>query len=59
MARILINTELGTERLCSSCGEYYPFDGEFFNKNGFRQGVQQWTSKCKACYAELYRGAVA
>ena len=35
------------------------FDEEFFNKNGIRNGRQQWTSKCKACFSELYRGAAA
>lgn len=59
MSRVFIYTELGTERQCTSCGEYYPFDEEFFNKNGFRNGRQQWTAKCKACFAELYRGAAA
>lgn len=59
MSRVFIYTELGTERLCSTCGEFYPFDEEFFNKNGIRNGRQQWTSKCKACFSELYRGAAA
>lgn len=57
--KVLIFTELGTEKRCSSCGEYYPFDAELFNKNGLRNGVQQWSSVCKACYVDHYRGGHA
>ncbi len=43
-------TELGTERRCNACREWWPLDGEFFYRqpNGFRgfQGI------CKACKAE-------
>lgn len=47
-------TELGSERLCNTCGDYWPEDSEFFyigRRNG-RKGtfVQQ---PCKACYSEL------
>jgi len=53
---IHIYTELGHEKLCPLCGEYYPLDEDFFYKNGFKRGVQQWTGRCKACYIETYRG---
>lgn len=53
--QIYINTELGTEKRCTHCNEYFPFDEEFFYKNGFRNGVQQWTARCRACYIEHYR----
>lgn len=53
---LFIYTELGREKLCPLCGEYYPMDEEFFYKNGFRGGVQQWACRCKACYVETYRG---
>lgn len=41
-------TELGTERLCTKCDEYWPDDAEFFyTKNGKTQ------QPCKACYVQL------
>ena len=53
---LFIFTELGREKLCPLCGEYYPLDEDFFYKNGFKRGIQQWTGRCKACYIETYRG---
>lgn len=53
----LITTELGIERLCVLCCEYWPLDPEFFYKrgNGFH-------SYCKSCVTqrchELRHGAV-
>jgi len=41
-------TELGTERRCTKCGDFWPDDAEFFyTKNGKTQ------QPCKACYAQL------
>ncbi|PHS48778.1 MAG: hypothetical protein COB05_04515 [Marinobacter sp.] len=41
-------TELGTERLCTRCSEYWPDDAEFFyTKKGKTQ------QPCKACYVQL------
>ncbi len=56
MSKIYINTELGTEKRCTGCNEYFPFDQDFFYKNGLKKGVQQWTARCKACFTETYRG---
>ncbi|ASN71614.1 hypothetical protein 2F1_13 [Uncultured Caudovirales phage clone 2F_1] len=56
MSKIYIHTELGIEKRCTCCNEYFPFDDEFFYKNGFKHGIQQWTARCKACYVETYRG---
>ncbi len=43
-------TELGRERMCSQCGEYWPDDGEFFyTKRG------KTAQPCKACYEQIYR----
>ena len=53
---LYINTELGLEKQCSMCGEYYPIDADFFYRNGFRHGVPLWTARCKACFVECYRG---
>lgn len=48
----VVETELGTERACLICGEFWPLTPEFYRrqKTGFRgfQGV------CKACQAEVY-----
>jgi len=41
-------TELGTERRCTKCGDYWPDDAEFFYTS--RGKTQQ---PCKACYAQL------
>lgn len=47
-------TELGRERRCTKCGEYWPEDSEFFyvtnRSDQNRPCVQQ---PCKACYVEL------
>lgn len=58
---LYIYTELGREKRCPCCGEYYPLDGEFFFSNGNKNGQPRFTAQCKACYVENYRtkGAVA
>ena len=48
-----IVTELGEEKRCTRCGDYWPADGEFFghqpnNRNGL-------SSQCRACLAESRR----
>lgn len=53
-----IQTELGTEKLCIECQDYYPLDDEFFwfqwsNRNGKK--VKQYSATCKACYDVRYR----
>jgi hypothetical protein len=46
------NTELGPEKLCSKCNEYWPADKEFFYTNKkAKDGLYHW---CKACYAEWW-----
>jgi len=59
MMPMYLHTELGIEKHCPLCKEYYPFDEEFFFKNGFKNGVQKWAARCKACYLESYRGGVS
>lgn len=56
MVKIYIKTELGTEKRCTRCGDYYPLDTDFFYRNGTWRGKAQWTSHCKACFTETYRG---
>ena len=52
----IINTDLGPERLCVLCSEYWPLDDEFWNRRG--KGCHSY---CKACMtkrkAELRSGA--
>ena len=46
-----METELGTERLCTWCGEWWPQDEEFwyFQKGGAVMG------RCKACWSDWKR----
>lgn len=46
----LMNTELGTERRCNSCGEFWPLDGEFYHRNP--KGIGGFLGTCRACFAE-------
>ena len=48
-------TELGTERRCNACGEWWPLDGEFFYRHP--RGHGGFMGMCKACRAER-RGVV-
>lgn len=55
-----IETELGTEKLCIECQEYWPLDNEFWftyrnkpNKNGERS--TGYEAACKCCYDIRYR----
>jgi len=54
-----IETELGTERLCKHCQEYWPADSEFWYmiKDKLKDGtiVFRPESACKACYDTAYR----
>lgn len=48
----LIDTELGRERLCSACGEYWPDDAEFFFLTRGKP-----TGNCKACFYEKHEAS--
>lgn len=52
-----ITTELGVEKLCSICNEYYPYDTEFFYGTGTKRksGKISLYACCKACYEIKYR----
>ena len=51
-----ITTELGKEKQCTCCGDYYPIHKDFFYKDGLsKQGRQLYTSQCKACYKFNYQ----
>ncbi len=40
-------TELGEEKRCMSCGEYWPADNEFFEV--MRSRRDGWSPRCIAC----------
>ncbi|WP_326519101.1 hypothetical protein [Acinetobacter sp. CAAS 2-6] len=55
-----IQTELGTEKLCLECGEYWPLDEEFWfhrrskvKKDGTYSTI--YFPACKCCYNARYR----
>lgn len=52
-----IYTELGKEKLCIQCEEYYPSDTEFFYGVGRYtiKGVQLLDARCKACYKSKWK----
>jgi hypothetical protein len=42
--RRMMQTELGEEQLCGSCGEFWPSDAEFFKMSN-----RSMVYECKAC----------
>ncbi|MDO7243103.1 hypothetical protein Q5M44_00965 [Acinetobacter pittii] len=52
-----IQTELGTEKLCIQCNEYFPLDEEFFWRSGSKRkdGSSIFCATCKACYDIRYK----
>ena len=55
-----IETELGREKLCIQCDEYWPLDSEFwFTYSGKpkRDGTKSvgYEAACKSCYCIRYR----
>jgi len=54
-ARNTRETPEGTERRCSRCTEWWPADGEFFNK-GQGNTLQSW---CRACMSEARKARQA
>lgn len=52
-----IQTELGAEKYCKGCDEYYPADREFFFGTGSfkKDGSPCLETLCKACYKEKYK----
>ena len=45
--RRMLDTELGTEQLCCSCGELWPVDPEFYVVTATRLSYE-----CRACTSE-------
>lgn len=48
----LMITSLGLERRCPQCGEFWPYDTEFFHLCGGGANLTGW---CKACLSEHRR----
>lgn len=51
----IIVTELGTERLCRGCGEFWPVDEEFWYFTTDRYGKSRVMGRCRACWSERSR----
>jgi transposase-like protein len=46
-------TEIGIEKLCPKCNEYWPADKEFYHSSKItKDGLYPW---CKACHADWHR----
>ena len=54
-----IETELGLEKYCKGCDEYYPAEKEFFYGTGIfkKDGSHCLETLCKACYVEKYKSS--
>lgn len=48
---ITMETELGTERRCPHCGDWWPLDDEFWQPT-VKRGRATFHSWCRACLAE-------
>lgn len=55
---LVIVTELGEERLCPVCLEFWPMDEEFWyfltERKGPRKGERRVMGRCKACWSDRY-----
>lgn len=54
-----IETELGREKLCIECNEYWPLDDEFWSHRiavlTHGNTSKRYESACKCCYSIRYR----
>lgn len=49
--------QIGKQKRCTKCGEYWPADTEFFYRGNGKDGLHTW---CKACVNdETYRRRMA
>lgn len=49
-----MQSELGLEKCCLACRQFWPADSEFFAP--LASSRDGWTTRCKACIAERYWG---
>lgn len=54
---ILHQTELGLEKQCIACKDFFPLDKEFWwhNGNTRKDGTKGWCAACKGCYNTYYK----
>ncbi len=59
-APVYITTELGREKRCPHCGEYWPTDREFFwpRLRGTRVGLRPWCRACDDEYKQAWRAGL-
>ncbi|WP_168377707.1 hypothetical protein [Acinetobacter cumulans] len=52
-----IETEIGSEKQCIHCKDYYPATKEFFYGTGRKNkdGTERLEGNCKACYKEKFK----
>lgn len=52
-----IRTELGVEKLCKHCKEYFPATREFFYLSGniLKDGTKTLEANCKDCYTQRFK----
>lgn len=48
-------TDLGLEKICSTCGEFWPADSQFFTLRGEAAEARGLSSSCRACTAEMVK----
>ena len=48
---MLVETELGIERLCPGCDETWPYDDEFWHMRDGKLS-SSWPHRCRACCAD-------
>jgi len=47
-----LDPELGLEKLCSGCGEYWPQDTQFWSARHSKEAVDGLQHYCKCCEGE-------
>lgn len=47
-------TDLGIEKQCTRCGEFWPVDDEFYSVQREADGARA-SSMCRACFVEHYK----
>ena len=52
---ITIESELGMEKRCVACEQYWPADLEFYSSS---KSVDGLAPRCRACVAERFRGSI-
>lgn len=47
-------TDIGTEKRCTRCGEFWPVDTDFYSSQR-TNGTERASSHCRACLADRYK----